>query len=47
MVEGLRQLHADDHVLLEHGMAMFEALARSFDTVDAVPGSRRKGQLHA
>jgi hypothetical protein len=47
MVDGLRQLHADDHVLLEHGMAMFEALARSFDTVDAVPASRRKGKRHA
>jgi hypothetical protein len=30
MVEGLRQLHADDHVLLQHGVAMFEALASSF-----------------
>jgi hypothetical protein len=28
MVEGLRQLHADDHVLLQHGVAMFEAFAR-------------------
>ncbi len=28
MVEGLGQLHADDHVLLEHGVEMFEALAR-------------------
>jgi hypothetical protein len=30
MVEGLRALHADDATLLEHGMEMFEALARSF-----------------
>jgi hypothetical protein len=30
MIEGLQALHADDHVLLEQGMAMFEALARSF-----------------
>lgn len=28
MVEGLRQLHADDHALLQHGVEMFEALAR-------------------
>lgn len=32
MVEGLRQLHADDATLLEQGMAMFEALARSIAT---------------
>jgi len=30
MIDGLRQLHADDAALLEQGMAMFEALARSF-----------------
>jgi hypothetical protein len=30
MVEGLRQVHADDHVLLQHGVEMFEALASSF-----------------
>jgi hypothetical protein len=30
MVEGLRAMHADDRELLEHGMGMFEALARSF-----------------
>ena len=35
MVDGLRQLHADDATLLEQGMAMFEALARSFDTSPA------------
>jgi hypothetical protein len=28
MVEGLRQLHADDHALLQHGAEMFEALSR-------------------
>ena len=28
MVDGLRQLHADDHTLLQHGVEMFEALAR-------------------
>jgi hypothetical protein len=30
LVEGLRQMHNDDAVLLEHGIEMFEALARSF-----------------
>jgi hypothetical protein len=30
LVEGLRRLHADDHVLLRHGIGMFEALASSF-----------------
>ena len=30
LVDGLRQMHKDDGVLLEHGIAMFEALARSF-----------------
>jgi hypothetical protein len=30
MVDGLRALHADDATLLEHGIEMFEALARSF-----------------
>ncbi len=31
MIEGLRELHRDDHALLEAGIAIFEALARSFD----------------
>jgi hypothetical protein len=30
LVEGLRQMHKDDGTLLEQGIAMFEALARSF-----------------
>jgi hypothetical protein len=30
LVEGLRQVHPDDHELLERGMEMFEALYRSF-----------------
>jgi hypothetical protein len=30
LVEGLRQMHKDDATLLEHGIEMFEALARSF-----------------
>jgi hypothetical protein len=41
IVEGLRQVHADDHVLLEQGMAMFEALARSFDSA-VQPRVRRR-----
>jgi hypothetical protein len=35
MVDGLRSIHADDHVLLEQGISMFEALARSFDSTVA------------
>jgi hypothetical protein len=30
LVEGLRQMHKDDAALLEQGIAMFEALSRSF-----------------
>lgn len=37
LVEGLRAVHEDDHVLLEQGIAMFEALARSFDGAHAGP----------
>ena len=32
MVEGLRALHADDATLLENGIGMFDALARSFES---------------
>jgi hypothetical protein len=32
MVEGLRALHGDDATLLEQGLAMFDALARSFES---------------
>jgi hypothetical protein len=31
MIDGLRLTHADDHDLLEHGIAMFESLYRSFE----------------
>jgi hypothetical protein len=31
MVEGLRAMHADDAALLEQGIAMFDALAKSFE----------------
>jgi hypothetical protein len=45
MVKGLRALHGDDATLLEQGIAMFDALARSFESdegaVDA-PKSRRQ-----
>jgi hypothetical protein len=41
LVDGLRQLHSDDRVLLEQGMAMYEALARSFATAGAASGSGR------
>ena len=46
MVDGLRAMHADDRVLLEQGMAMFEALARSLDTSVAgrPTGTRKKGR---
>jgi hypothetical protein len=41
MVEGLRQLHADDLTLLEQGIAMFDALARSFDVSAALPRKKK------
>ena len=41
MVEGLRSMHGDDHVLLEQGMSMFEALARSFDSTAGDKSSHR------
>jgi hypothetical protein len=31
MIDGLRALHADDGALLEQGIAMFDALAHSFE----------------
>lgn len=35
MVDGLRELYADDDALLQHGMGMFEALARSFTATES------------
>ena len=32
LIEGLRALHADDAALLEQGIAMFDALGRSFES---------------
>jgi hypothetical protein len=46
MVEGLRQLHPDDATLLEQGLAMFEALARSFES-SAPPRRRAAGTARA
>jgi hypothetical protein len=44
MVDGLRELYADDDTLLQHGMGMFEALARSFTATESAirPPTRRK-----
>jgi hypothetical protein len=39
LIDGLRDLHADDDTLLQSGMALFEALARSFSRTK--PASRR------
>lgn len=50
MIDGLRQLHADDQTLLDQGIAMFEALARSFASGTAAPrkhkpsGTRKRGK---
>ena len=49
MIDGLRELYADDDTLLQHGMGMFEALARSFSATESATlarpalASRRKG----
>ena len=42
MVDGLRQLHADDATLLEQGMAMSEALTRSFDASPAPTPTKKR-----
>ena len=39
MVNGLRELHADDQVLLQRGIDMFAALANSFSSSE--PNSKR------
>jgi hypothetical protein len=38
MVDGLRELYADDETLLQHGIGMFEALARSFSASESTTG---------
>jgi hypothetical protein len=40
LVDGLRELYADDHVLLEQGMTMFEALYRAFSHAERRAGPR-------
>jgi hypothetical protein len=40
LVEGLRASHADDPALLEQGMTMFEALARSFEADESGQDTR-------
>jgi hypothetical protein len=40
LVEGLQAVYADDHMLLEEGMTMFEALYRSFERVGRPAGPR-------
>jgi hypothetical protein len=41
LVEGLQSLHADDHLLIEQGITMFEALYRSFERVERPAGPRQ------
>lgn len=40
MVDGLQMLYTDDHLLLEQGMTMFEALYRSFERAERPAGPR-------
>jgi hypothetical protein len=40
LVDGLRELYADDHALLEQGMTMFEALYRAFSRAGRRAGPR-------
>jgi hypothetical protein len=41
LVEGLRASHADDAALLQQGMTMFDALARSFESEEGAPPNAR------
>jgi hypothetical protein len=41
LVEGLRRAHADDHDLLEHGMAMFGGLYESFSATPLRKATRK------
>jgi hypothetical protein len=44
IVDGLRASHVDDRTLLEHGIGVFDALARSFDSDDKrAPDTSRRG----
>jgi hypothetical protein len=40
LVDGLQAVHADDHVLLDHGITMFEALYRTFERAARRAGPR-------
>ena len=40
MVAGLQEMHPDDATLLQHGIGMFEALARSFRATESAPSQR-------
>jgi hypothetical protein len=42
LVDGLRRVYSDDHELLERGIAMFEALYRSFDEHAKSPARPRR-----
>jgi Uncharacterized conserved protein len=42
MIEGLQDVHTDDHALLEQGIAMFEAFARSFAASERLQPRSRK-----
>jgi hypothetical protein len=40
LVDGLQAVHSDDHTLLDHGIAMFEALYRAFERAAPRAGPR-------
>jgi len=42
LIAGLQLQYADDHVLLHHGIALFETLARSFESVGSTATAVRK-----
>ena len=42
IIEGLRELYPDDHALLEQGITLFEALARSFTASEERPSTGRR-----
>lgn len=44
MIDGLQLTHADDHALLEQGIAMFESLYRSFERAARTPRPRALAQ---
>jgi hypothetical protein len=46
LVEGLQALHADDHVLLDNGITMFEAFYRAFERAARRTGPRPVAKRH-